>query len=150
MSVGVESRAIFSAFATAIAFGTTSENTMIKNDMTIDEIMVPYSLPNISKKTPVAIVVDKVFAMLVPIKRVLITFSLIFKIPRSISAFLLPSNLSFWIIPGEVAITAVSAADIIPAIHNISRTKDTTIMVVIDKVLKKHLLNINLIDIMQH
>ena len=40
---GATINAIFSGFATAIAFGTTSEKTIITNDITIEEIIVPNS-----------------------------------------------------------------------------------------------------------
>ena len=124
---GAMSRAIFSGFATAIAFGTTSEKIIITNDITIDETIVPRSSPSISINKLVAIVVHKVLDKLLPISNVLITLSLILIILRTIIARLLPSDRNLCNFPGEEAVIEVSPAAIVAPktssaiINNITR-----------------------------
>lgn len=125
--IGVALKAIFSDFATAIALGITSANTIIKIDITIDETIVPKSSPKSSINMPVDIVVHKVLAIQLPIRRVLITFSLILRIDNNSSALLLPSDFSFWMRPGDVAVIAVSVAEIKPDTASKQTTKDMTI-----------------------
>ena len=109
---GAISSAIFSGFATAIAFGTTSEKTIITNDITIDETTVPKSSPSTSMNKLVAIVVHRVLERLLPISNVLITLSLILIIFRTVIARLLPSDLNLCNFPGAEAVIEVSPAAI--------------------------------------
>ncbi|GAB4163037.1 MAG: hypothetical protein Tsb006_1710 [Rickettsiaceae bacterium] len=130
-----------------MAFGITSDITIIKKDITIEETSVPKSSPNSSMKIPVAIVVHRVLAILFPINKVLMTFSLILSMPSNSSALLLPSDFSFWIRPGEVAVIAVSVAEIKAAKPRRHATTDTTIKSINLFFKKNQLPDTNLVDI---
>lgn len=132
-SVGIVISAIFSGFATAIALGITSENTIIKKDITMEEIIVPASSPRTSINKLVAKVVHKVLAILLPISNVLMTLSLIFMTCRTSAARLLPSDFNLCNFPGAEAVIAVSVADIRPAIASKHIMMDTTIKNIIYK-----------------
>jgi hypothetical protein len=109
---GAVKSAIFSGLATAMAFGTTSEKTIITKDITIDATTVPISSPSISMNKLVAIVVHKVLARLLPISNVLITLSFIFMIFSTVVALLLPSDFNLCNFPGADAVIDVSPAAI--------------------------------------
>jgi hypothetical protein len=80
-------------------------------DITLEAMIVPISSPYIPINKLAATVVQIVFEILFITRSVLMTLSFILRSLSTICAFTLPSALSFCILPGEDATTAVSIAD---------------------------------------